>query len=131
LLATLPISSAGTLDHIQIDGIHGGWGSSDFAKSTFIFANRNAFTWKHFLSNRDIMANFKLRAYSQVDGSVQIWASGDAGAFLKFAYNISSAQNITTVQNPAGTATAPSGTVVFDSSQIAVNLRIALDINRA
>jgi len=116
LLATLPITSAGTYDHLQIEGIHGGWGSTDFAKSTFTFANRNAFSWKHYMAISGGTANFKLRAYSQVDGSVQIWASGAAAQFLKFAYNISSAQNISTVKEPLATTTAPSGTVVFDSS---------------
>lgn len=118
LLATLPISSAGTYDHLQIEGIHGGWGSGDFAKSTFTFANRNFFSWRHYLSITGGQANFKLRAYSQVDGSVQIWASGLAGQFLKFAYNVSSAQIVTTVTNPTATTTAPSGTVVFDSSDL-------------
>jgi hypothetical protein len=119
LLATLPTSSAGTYDHIQIDGVGGGWGYTDYSTYSFTFANRNGFSWNYKLSNRDVMANFKLRAYSQVDGSVQIWASGEATAFLKFAYNISSAQNVTTVTNPVSTTTAPSGTVVFDSSNTA------------
>jgi hypothetical protein len=116
LLATLPTTSAGTFDHIKIDAVHGGWGAPQFATSTFIFGNRDTFTWKHYLSGTTGTANLKVRAYSQVDGSVQIWVSGQATSFVKFAYNISSAQNITTVTNPTGTTTVPSGTVVFDSS---------------
>jgi hypothetical protein len=118
LLATLPITSAGTYDHLQIEGIHGGWGSTDFARSTFTFANRNGFSWKHYMAISGGTANFKLRAYSQVDGSVQIWASGAAAQYLKFAYNISSAQNISTVKEPVATTTTPPGTVVFDSSDV-------------
>jgi hypothetical protein len=118
LLATLPISTAGTYDHLKIDAMYGLWGSGTMSTSTYIFSNRDAFVWKHYLSGTGVLGNVKLRAYSQVDGSVQIWASGEAGQFMKFAYNISSAQNVTTVAIPVSTTTAPSGTVVFDSSNV-------------
>jgi hypothetical protein len=118
LLATLPISTAGTYDHLKIDAMYGVWTGGTMSTSTYIFSNRDAFVWKHYLSGAGVLGNVKLRAYSQVDGSVQIWASGEAGQFMKFAYNISSAQNVTTVAIPVSTTTAPSGTVVFDSSNV-------------
>ena len=118
LLATLPISTAGTYDHLKIDAMYGVWTGGTMSTSTYIFSNRDAFVWKHYLSGAGVLGNVKLRAYSQVDGSVQIWASGEAGQFMKFAYNISSAQNVTTVAVPVSTTTAPSGTVVFDSSNV-------------
>jgi hypothetical protein len=119
LLATLPISNAGTYDHIKIDATYGTWTTGQQSTSTFMFSNRDGFIWRHYLSGQGTIGNIKVRAYSQVDGSVQLWVSGEASQYVKFTYNISSVQNVTVVANPVSTTTAPSGTVVFDSSNVA------------
>jgi hypothetical protein len=119
LLATLPTSNAGTYDHIKIDAMYGGWTQGAISTSTFTFSNRDGFVWRHYLSGQGTIGNVKLRAYSLANGSVEIWVSGEASQFLKFAYNISSAQQVVTVANPVPTTTVPTGTVVFDSSNVA------------
>jgi hypothetical protein len=119
LLATLPTSNAGTYDHLRIDATYGTWTDGQNSTSTFTFSNRNGFFWKHYLSGQGTIGNVKFRAYSLVNGSVEIWVSGEAGQFVKCGYNISSAQQVVTVANPVATTTAPTGTLVFDSSNVA------------
>ena len=118
LLATLPTSNAGTYDHLRIDAMYGAWTNGVISTSTFTFSNRDSFVWRHYLSGQGTIGNIKLRAYSLGNGSVEIWVSGEASQFLKFAYNISSAQQVVTVANPVPTTTVPTGTVVFDSSNV-------------
>ena len=119
LLATLPTSTAGTYDHLRIDATYGTWTDGQNSTSTFIFSNRNGFFWKHYLSGQGTIGNVKFRAYSLANGSVEIWVSGESGQFVKCAYNISSAQQVVTVANPTSTTTVPTGTLVFDSSNVA------------
>ena len=119
LLATLPTSNGGTYDHLRIDAMYGTWTGGAISTSTFTFSNREGFVWRHYLSGHGTLGNVKLRAYSLANGSVEIWVSGEASQFMKFAYNISSAQQVVTVANPVPTTTVPTGTVVFDSSNVA------------
>ena len=125
-IATLPISSAGTYDHVQIEGVLGGFLSSTKTPFTVFFANRNGFDYLYDLKG-SVNGVVRIVAYTEADGSVSIYAHHTAAAYSTITYNITQSLGATVYQNPAATTTAPTGTLAFDSSSATYPPRTIVD----
>jgi hypothetical protein len=118
-LATLPTSSAGTYDQLHLNVTVAGWGSSDKTYLDATFANRNSFTYQYTMRGAAANANRKLAAYSNADGSVDIYIVLNGADYTVASYSVIENLGATVYANPYGsrTTTAPSGgSYVFDSS---------------
>jgi hypothetical protein len=120
-IATLPITSAGTYDHVVIDAVlDDSWGSDQKVTTKILFSNRNAFTYRYYL-NGTVRSNSRILAYTEADGSVSIYLRAGTANYCSFSYNITHGIDNGTIiyKNPTSTTTAPTGTLAFDSSVIA------------
>jgi hypothetical protein len=119
-IATLPVSSAGTYDHLIIDAVlDDNWGSDQKVNTRILFSNRNAFTYRYYL-NGTVRSAARVLAYRETDTSISIYLRAGSGNFCSFSYNITHGldNGTTVIKNPASTTTTPSGTLVFDSSNV-------------
>lgn len=115
-IATLPISNAGTYDHIVVDVVmDDSWDSVSKTMLKTVLGNRNSFSYKA-QQTGDNRVNAKLLAYAEADGSVSVYMYSKAGSFNSFSYNISANLQATIYRNPTASTTAPTGTLYFDSS---------------
>ena len=122
-IATLPISTGGTYDHMIIDAVlDDGWGSTNKANAKILLANRNAFTYRYYL-NGPVRSSARIVTYTETDGSVSVYLQASSGQYTAFSYNIihniAGSGGSTIIKNPTSTTTAPTGTLSFDSGNIA------------
>lgn len=120
-IATLPISTAGTLDSLNIRAtINTSWGSAGTSLADIVLGNRNAFSffWNRYGPAQTAVA---IAAYAEIDGSVSIYAVGVAATFAYAYISIFNAGNGSTndvvlFPNPSTVTTAPTGTLVFSTA---------------
>ena len=120
-IATLPTTSAATLDHIVVDAIlDDNWSSSNKVNAKVLFSNRDAFTYRYYLDGT-VRSAARIVAYTEADGSVSIYLRAGTSTYCSMSYNITHGIDNGTIiyKNPAATTTTPTGTSVFDSSNIA------------
>jgi len=120
-IATLPVSSGGTYDHIIVDTVlDDDWGSVQKANAKVLFSNRNAFTYRYYL-NGTVRSAARILAYTETNGSVSIYLRAGSANYCTFSYNVTHGvdSGVTVFESPTSTTTAPTGTLAFDSSVIA------------
>ena len=113
-IATLPISSSGTYDHIIINVVADqSYLSANKSDYRIYMGNRNGFTymWNSIGVPR---TNSGIRAYQEADNSISIWTYQKASQYTALTYNIEQSTNVTTYVNPA--TDTPTGTLVFDTT---------------
>ena len=116
-IATLPISSSGTYDHIIINVVADqNYQSANKSDYRIYMGNRNGFTymWNSIGVPR---TNSGIRAYQEADNSISIWTYQKASQYTALTYNIEQSVNITTYVNAA--TDTPTGTLVFDTTDSA------------
>lgn len=115
-IATLPISTSATYDHIVINGIlDDGWGSNQKSQFNILMGNRNGFKYEYDLFG-DVRSKAKILAYQETDGSISVYTYHKATSYTSISYNITESIQATVYPNPTGSTSIPTGTLVFDSS---------------
>ena len=119
-IATLPISTAGTYDHIIVDALlDDSWGSNQKVHARVLLSNRNGLTYRYYL-NGTVRTNSRIVVYTEADGSESVYMQLAASTYSAFSYNITHGiAGVTIYKNPTSTTTAPTGTLAFDSGNIA------------
>ena len=114
-IAILPASSGDSRDHISIDGIFDdNWWAANKTKFSLVMGNRNGFSYKFQLFG-DAKTSSVIRAYTEADGSVSIWAATLGASWSTINLNITNAIGWVSVYKD-GIPGTPTGTLVFDSS---------------
>jgi hypothetical protein len=119
-IATLPVSTAGSYDHLVLDVVlDDNWGSAQKVTARIVFSNRDAFTFRYYL-NGTVRSAARVLAYTEANGTVSIYLRAGNGNYCTFSYNITHGvdANLSIPKNPASTTTTPTGTLAFDSSAI-------------
>jgi hypothetical protein len=116
-LATLPISTSGTYDHIVIEGvINGTWSASESFPFRILLGNREGAT-NHFYYGPGTSAggsNASVVVYLESDNSRTVWLKFNASQYTTISVNVVSSINVTTFPNfPTGT---PTGTLNWSSA---------------
>jgi hypothetical protein len=119
-IATLPISTSGTYDHIIVDALlDDSWGSNQKVHARVLLSNRNGLTYRYYL-NGTVRTNSRITVYTEADGSESVYMQLAASTYSAFSYNITHGiAGVTIYKNPTSTTTAPTGTLAFDSGNIA------------
>ena len=125
-IATLPTTSNSTLDHLTLEGQVGGWLYDTQGYFKISFSRRNSFSY-FYDAYGDIQTIAAIQAYQQTDGTVQIWGKLNSLSYTKLSYSIPHSFQVTIEENPSLTETAPSGTLVFDSSSSTYAPRFQVD----
>lgn len=119
-LITLPISSSSTRDKliIELEGI--GYDANNLAYDVIRLSNRAGFGYRYAQGGPSTdRANFRVVAYSQVSGSVDVYLRTVTGSFISCIVRASQWDNPVGTQGyvepGAPSTTVPSGTIVFDS----------------
>ena len=113
LLAVLPVSTAGTYDCLIVDGLIGDWGSQQ-GRIDCQFRNRGGLKGQANL-NTAIGSGAAIVAYQDVSGTASIYLRMSSGYWTASVRLSSNLQGTVQVYG-ALTTTAPTGTLVFDSS---------------
>lgn len=109
-IATLPVSSAGTYDHIVISGVvDSGWSGSTKARIELLVSNRGGLAVKYLLGPQTGYPAH-IDFYTEADGSASIWVVLDAMSYATVSLNIEEAFGVTVYPTP-GNGT-PTGTIV-------------------
>jgi len=115
LLATLPASTTGTLDHVNIEGSMGGYTNNQNFKIKF--KRRDSFGYEYTLfAASPILNRAAIVAYQASNGTVTIHAKLTASTYAKLTYKITDSFQATIVDKPSLTTSTPAGTLVFDSN---------------
>ena len=125
-IATLPTTSNATLDHLTLEGQVGGWLPTTQGYFKISFGRRNGFSYLYDAYG-DIQTIAAIQAYQQADGTVQIWGKFNSLSYTKLSYSIPHSFQVTIEENPSLTTTAPSGTLVFDTSSSTYAPRFQVD----
>jgi hypothetical protein len=136
-IATLPASAGPTYDKLVVE-LKGGLWTEGEADDVFQFANRGGFrSW--FLKRggtTNSRNGLRVVAYSQGDGSVNVYLKTVAGAVVSAMVNAYGTGMQEAFPGPDGqpllhtfqpkvpTSTVPSGTLIFDSATAAPNLSV-------
>lgn len=127
LLATLPPSSAATYDHTVIEAVFGGWDATTKTHAKVKAGNRNTFTMSWEGSGAAPTANAGIQAYSQPDGSVNIYAYVAASTYSALSASVTLPNGATTVYSDPITS-VPGGTLVFDTATTAPRTLVNGDV---
>ena len=120
-VATLPISTAGTGDMLNVEYFGGGAGSDDKFHESLQIANRdglNVYTYES-KGNLGWKAHARLQAYNNGSGLVTLYLYYPGTSFAHAGVNITAASwgtGPTLYANEAQSTTAPTGSLVYDSS---------------
>ncbi len=116
-IATLVASNNATFDSITIEMSCGEW-MGQRCEATFHFGNRGSFGYNYKTEgNLTYFYKCPVSAYSQADGSVNIYQSFVAGQYTVSNYTIVNNEQEKVYTTPILlTTTPPPGTLVFDSS---------------
>jgi len=115
LLATLPATGNGTLDHVLIEGSMGGWTNNQTFRIKF--KRRDNFGYEYTLFSAIPEYNRAgIVAYQASNGTVTVHAKLTASTYGKLTYTISHSFQVTVVDKPSLTTSTPAGTLVFDSN---------------
>lgn len=116
-IATLPASTTGTLDHLHlVVTVNPNWQSTSNSYIDAVFANRGSFAYQYTLRGAQISSSSTLKAFSNSDGSVDIYLSFGANAFSTSGYTVLENEGETVYVSPVDVGATPTGTLVFDSS---------------
>ncbi|QDP45713.1 MAG: hypothetical protein Tp125DCM114561_40 [Prokaryotic dsDNA virus sp.] len=116
-IAELPASDTQKQDHITITGRVGGWLDSNSLEFELTFHNRNAFAFDlHYKDNSAISTIGGIKSYLQSDGTIDIYFFAAASSYSILTYTIPHSHQATIVEDPVFTASTPSGTENFDST---------------
>jgi hypothetical protein len=116
-IATLVTSNASDLDHLHIlVTVNTGWFSNTNSYIDATFANRNGFQAQYTLRGASVGASAKLTAYSNSDGTVDIYVGLGPATFSVAGYTVLENVIDTVYANPVDVGPSPSGSLVFDSS---------------
>ena len=114
LLATLPATSNGTLDHITIEGAMGIWNEAHSFRIKM--GRRDNFTYDYTIFDHDpTFSRASIVAYQASNGTVTIHAKLNASQYGKITYTITHSYQATVVDKPSLTTSTPAGTLIFDS----------------
>ena len=115
LLATLPATTTGTLDHVNIEGTMGGYTNNQNFKIKF--KRRDSFGYEYTLfAASPVLNRAAIVAYQASNGTVTIHAKLTASTYGKLTYTITDAYQATVVDKPSLTTSTPAGTLIFDSN---------------
>ena len=115
LLATLPATTTGTLDHVLIEGELGAW--TDSTSFRVKFNRRSGFEYDYTLFDHNPVFNASgIVAYQASNGAVTVHAKLNASTYGKLTYTISHSFQVTVVDKPSLTTSTPAGTLIFDSN---------------
>ncbi|WP_421877520.1 hypothetical protein [Marinoscillum sp.] len=129
-IATLPASTTGTGDKIQIELFGGQYSGGAAFEQLMHLGNRNGF--KAYLRTEygSAFSSIRIRAYEQSNGSIEVYFSllsnSWKGASVK-VFEGSGINNCTIYETPTNVGPSPSGTLVFDS----FNDQAALTLNNS
>jgi hypothetical protein len=132
-VATLPMSGTTTFDKLVVE-VEGGpsYGSDTLTYDEVLMGNHGGFAYQYLQKGVDpnsTRSNFRILAYSQTDGSVNVYlraAKGVNTAVMARAYgiNVGNSASTTAIVLGAVSTTVPTGTVVFDSSTAVANMSV-------
>jgi hypothetical protein len=111
-IASLPVSSGGTYDHIVIEGTIGAFLSNEKPSFRLQFMNRNGFR-SRFIAYDNIINRSSIECYNN-GGVIRIYVRHRA-QFSTMTYNITDCLQATIIDPPTETTTLPAGTKVFDT----------------
>ena len=115
LLATLPATDNGTLDHVTIEGELGSW--VDSTSFRVKFNRRNSFEYDYTLFDHNPYFNASgIVAYQASNGTVTVHAKLTGSQYSKLTYKITDAFQATIVDKPSLTTSTPAGTLIFDTN---------------
>ena len=115
LLATLPATTTGTLDHVTIEGSMGGWTNNQTFRIKF--KRRDSFGYEYtLLSAAPEYNRAGIVAYQASNGTVTVHAKLTGSAYGKLTYTVTHSYQATIVDKPSLTTSTPAGTLVFDSN---------------
>lgn len=127
-IARLPASNGGTYDHIRVELIGSMWTApANMINDWVLFSNRNGFAYQYMQQGDGSRTDFGIQAFSNSDGSVDIYGVGISGQYTAAtikAIGMGLVQNASMARG-AITTTAPSGSLVFDSTTATANATIA------
>lgn len=120
-IASLPTSTAGTYDHLHLTAtLNNGWAANQNSYLDMTFGNRNGFGYQYSVKGAALPGAAKIVAYQNgtSGSSVDIYIVFVTGNYVSASYNVLENLGETVYPNPGGSATttAPTGTVVFDTS---------------
>ena len=118
LLATLPATTTGTLDHINIEGSMGGY--TDSQNFRIKFKRRDSFAYEYtlFAAASATLTRAGIVAYQASNGTVTVHAKLTASQYGKLTYTITDSFQATVVDKPSLTTSTPAGTLIFDSGNL-------------
>lgn len=118
LIATLPPSTAGTFDQMTIIcNLTDNWNSNSNRLMKVSLANRGGFIGKTLsIENGVPTPAARICAYTQADGSTQIYVVMTTGYFATLALDVRVSQQVSLVPYPTSITTVPPGTLAYDSS---------------
>ena len=118
LLATLPATTTGTLDHINIEGSMGGWTHNQNYRIKFKRRDSFGYEFTIFSARSAELSRAGIVAYQASNGTVTVHAKLTAGQYGKVTYTITDSYQAIIVDNPSLTTSTPAGTLVFDSTNV-------------
>lgn len=132
-IATLPSSTLGTYDQINIDAMLGGWASTGKTRYEIMLGNRDSFAYKY-TKFGDGLTQARIQSYVEANGSVSVYLYSE-NTFTTLSYNITLstagvADGATIYKNPTASTTAPTGTKVFDTGDTATYIPL-INMNNA
>jgi len=117
-IATLPVSTDSTKDHLIIKGVlNSNWVAVNSTPFEVLLGNRSGFSYKYHLDG-DAFSQARIVTYLEADGSVSVYLFFLNGSFCTASFSVSGF-GCTIYQNPALTTSA-TGTNNFDTSNIAL-----------
>lgn len=121
-IATLPPSTDGTNDHINIYAQNNdNWGGAFNRELHMMFGNRGGFVARYFsLLGGTPTGAAKIACYAEADGSTSVYAITVTGFYCTLTVDVRTSIDVTiypgAVGSPIVGPAAPTGTLIFDSS---------------
>ncbi len=116
-IATLIPNGVGDADHLHLlVTVNYGWGATQNAYIDATFADRNGFAYQYTLRGSPVSSNAKLTAYSNSNGTVDIYVGFGPSSYSVAGYTVLENSQNTVYTTATDVGPTPSGTLVFDSS---------------
>jgi len=116
-IATLPVSSGGTYDHLRmLVTLNHNWNATSNSYLDVTFANRNGFSYQYSVRGPTPNVNATLEAYNNA-GAIDIYlVFTGVNTFTNASYTILESQNVSVYAAPTDFGSTFAGSLVFDAS---------------
>jgi hypothetical protein len=119
-IATIPASSASTLDHLTVNvQLNPNWLATTNSYVEANFGNREGFSYGYTVRGASVNGNANLRAFQRPTGETDVYLSFGGSAYTSASYSVTDQYQATVYTTPDD-ITSPTGTLVFDAANAAV-----------